>query len=96
MSKNETDLLGENEFENMTMGLSKMTSNVNSPQKSDDFNFGNDSIIFNNEMNMSSRTQIMQMDSNLTVMEAMDEDSVALEQSKMLENLMNIVEFILK
>lgn len=94
MSKNNTDLLGDNEFE--SIGLSKMSSNVNSPQKYDDLHFSNDSIVLSNDVNMSARTQIMQMDSNLTGMETMDEDSVALEQSKMLENLMNIVEFILK
>jgi hypothetical protein len=96
MSQNNDDLVGEIGLDNMVTGASVITNNMSPQQRNDDYFFNNESVLVSSEANSPVRPRYIPMDSTLTSMETMDEDSVELEQTKMIENLMNIVEFILK
>jgi len=64
-------------------------------KQTDDFYFTNDSFQDKSENDANNQNQFITMDSSLPLI-GNNEDDFTIEQTKMIETLMNIVEFIIK
>lgn len=74
--------------------FAEMTPRVVSKQE-DDYFFSNDAVQSIAERSLTNRPQLMSLDSTINF-EGADEDAFTVEQTKLLENLMKIVDFVLK
>mmetsp|Transcript_13818 Transcript_13818/g.12250 ORF Transcript_13818/g.12250 Transcript_13818/m.12250 type:complete len:111 (+) Transcript_13818:302-634(+) len=94
-SQKNLDILAEAEGEFFDTVENKLNPNMIVSKQADDYYFSSDSFVTKGVEGIA-KSQYVSMDSSLSLVDNNNEDKFIIEQTKMIETLMNIVEFIFK
>lgn len=94
-SQKSIDLLGDTEAEFLESMDGKSNSNMVVSKQVDEYYFNNESFSVTQD-GQNNHTRMVSLDTTMSILETVDEDEFIVEQTRMIENLMNIVEFVLK